>query len=115
MNNYENYIKVVLDKDANIVKFESTLDDVEIDSKSVIGKNWFETFIDYSDLEKVMNVFNNLLNNQVEEWKTYKNDIKLPDGTHRFIDFTNEVIVVNDEKFISSFGIEHMYKKQSCS
>ena len=108
MNKNQHYIKVVLDKNATIVKFECTLRDVKPDSTDVIGKNWFDTFIDNKDKETVFKVFTNLLNWQTATWKTYENDIKCLDGKHKFIDFENEIIIKDGEKFISSYGVEHM-------
>ena len=108
MNTNPHYLKVVLDKNAIIVEFECTLRDIKSDFIDVIGKNWFDTFIDSIDKEKVLKVFNGLLNNQTEKWKTYENDVKFLDGQHKFIDFINEVIIKDSEKFTSSFGVEHI-------
>ncbi len=110
MNSNPNFLKVVLDKDATIVEFECTLRDVKVNSFDVIGKNWFDTFINVNDIEKVLITFNDLLNNQTGKWKTYKNDVRCMDGSHKFIDFTNEVIVKDGEKFISSYGVEYLDK-----
>ncbi len=108
MKTNQNYIKVTLDKNATIVEYECTLRDVKSNIVDVIGKNWFDTFIDKRDNEKVFTVFTELLNNKTKEWKTYKNDILCTNGSHKFIDFTNEVIIKNGEKFIYSFGVEHI-------
>ena len=74
----------------------------------VIGKNWFDAFIDNVDNEKVFKVFKDLLNNQTDKWKTYKNDIRFTTGQHKFINFTNKIMIRDGEKFISSFGVEYM-------
>jgi len=53
----------------------------------------------------VLKVFTDLFNNKTEEWETYNNDIRCVDGSHKFIDFKNEIITKNGERFISSFGV----------
>lgn len=111
MNYNPHYIKVVLDKNADIVEFDCTLKDTQSQLlNKQIGKNWIDTFIDISDRDEILKVFNGLLQNQTEEWETYENDIKCIDGTHKRIDFINEVIIKDDEKFISSFGVELLKK-----
>jgi len=109
MKNNPHYLKVILDRDATIVEFECTLRDIKSDFSDVIGKNWFDTFIESSDKETVLKVFTDLLNNNnIEQLNTYENDIKCADGHHKLIDFHNETITKNSEKFISSFGVEHI-------
>lgn len=112
MNTSEHYIKVVLDKDATIVDFECTLREAKIkDMGTVIGKNWFETFIEDSDKENVLKVFTELFNNEPNKWHTYENDIKCMDGRYRLIDFENEIIIKDNIKLLHCFGIEHMDNK----
>ena len=102
------YLKVVLNKDALIIEFECTLRDIKFDFSNVIGTYWFDNFISNKDREHVFEVFHSLFNDELEKWKTYNNDVRFPDATHRFIDFNNEMIFKDGEKFISSFGVEHI-------
>jgi len=109
MKTNPHFLKVLLDKNATIIEFECTLRETEITSTDdIIGKNWFDTFIDAGDKENVLRTFNELLNNQTAKWETYKNDICCLNGSHKYIDFINEVITKDDEKFISSYGVENM-------
>ena len=111
MKTNPHYLKVVLDKNAIIVEFECTLRDAYVTSTNdVIGKNWFDTFIDTNDKENVLKIFNELLDNQTEKWETYRNDVHCLNGSHRYIDFINEVITKDGKRFISSYGVEHMDK-----
>lgn len=102
------FIKVLLSNKGIIENFECTLRDSECKPLEIIGKNWFDTFINTTDKELVLKVFSELFENKTEEWKTFGNDIQCPNGTHRRIDFTNEIIVMNGQKYMSSYGIEHM-------
>ena len=108
MKTNPNYIKVLLDKNAIIVEFHCTLRDVNINSDDVLGKNWFDTFIDATDKEEVFKKFTELLDEDIKGITTHVNDILVCNSQHRFIHFTNEVITVNNEKYISSFGVENM-------
>ena len=108
MKNNPHYIKVVLDKDAKIVDLECTLRDVALDTAGMIGKNWFDTFIETSDKEEVLKIFSDIFKNQTKKWKTFENDIKISDRNHKFIDFTNEIFSKDGEKYIVSFGVEHI-------
>ena len=108
MKNKPYFIKVLLSNKGIIVKFECTLRDSECDPLSVIGKNWFDTFIETTDKETVLKVFGELFDNKKEKWETFGNDIKCLDGTHRRIDFTNEIILLDGIKYLSSHGVEHM-------
>lgn len=108
MNDKPYFIKVLLSNEGVIVKFECTLRDGECDPSKVIGKNWFDTFIDTANKETVLRVFHDLFENKTEKWKTFGNDIKCMDGTHRRIDFNNEIIIIDDQKYMSSYGVEYM-------
>jgi len=103
------YIMVILDHNGNIVEFESTLEPFCHNPKEVIGKNWFDIFIDPNDREKIFNVFLEILKGNDKAYQTYKNDIYCKDGTHRLIDFYNRLVTKNGKKYTFSFGVEHMY------
>lgn len=103
-----NSIYVELDDQGIILYLKSTLLDCSINEKNFIGKNWFDTFIETSDREKVLVVFKGLFGTQTKEWKTYKNDIKC-DNSYRLIDFTNNIVDRDGKQIICSMGIEHIY------
>lgn len=100
-------MNVVLDKDAIIVRFACTLVDTNINPEDMIGKNWFDEFIESSDTEEVMKVFNGLFDNKLKEWKSYKNDIKI-NNKHRLMDFENTIMVKGNTKLLSFVGTEHI-------
>ncbi len=103
-----NSIYVELDENGTILNLNSTLQDCPINTQDFIGKNWFDTFIEVSDREKVLVVFRGLFEEKTQKWKTYKNDIKCEDR-YRLIDFTNEIVMRNGQKILCSDGIEHIY------
>ena len=108
MKKKPHYLKVLISKEAIIIKLECTLRDVKYDPSNVIGINWFDVFIEDGDKETVSKVFNDLFNDKTEEWKTFENDIRCMDGSHKLMDFTNEIVTVDGIKYLSSFGIEHL-------
>mgnify|MGYP006883070670 CR=1 FL=1 len=97
---------VVLDKDAKIIDFETTLDVFKSNDIDYIGEDWFHKFITIDDMEKVYTVFLDLLNNKTERWKTFNNDIRV-NGKHIYLDFENDVITINGDKYIYSVGVEN--------
>ncbi len=108
MNINPNSIYVELADSGIILDLKSTLLDCPIDVNDFIGKNWFDTFIETTDREKVLKVFKGLFEEKTQEWKTYKNDIKCV-NKYRLIDFTNKIIIKNGRKVICSMGTEHIY------
>ena len=48
---------VILNEKGEIVDFYNTIDGIGWDEKEVIGKNWFDIFIDPVDKEKIFKVF----------------------------------------------------------
>ena len=108
MTKNPHYIKVILDKNGIIVEFKSTLRGLQYTKEEVIGKNWFDTFIANNDKEEILKVFNDLFNNQTEVWETCNNDIRCKGGGHLYIDFTNDIITINGEKYVYSFGVEYI-------
>lgn len=103
----EQYISALLDENATILEFESTLN-VDCHNKNdVIGKNWFDMFIDSRDYESVMKVFKSFFYKDEKTWETYANDIKCKDGKHILIDFKNSIEIRDGKKYISSIGTEH--------
>ncbi len=101
------FIKAVLDENAIIQDFECTLNIDCYDRKDVIGKNWFDVFIDSSDYEHVMVVFKSLFEKDEKKWETYANDIKCKDAKHILIDFKNIIEIKDGQKHIVTVGTEH--------
>ncbi len=107
MNTNPHYLQVILDKNATIIKFKCTLRNSDIKPEDVLGKNWFDLFIEDIDKEKVMKVFNGLLSNKTKKWKSFENDIVIK-NQHKFIDFDNELSIKDGELLLFSTGVEHM-------
>jgi hypothetical protein len=101
------YIRGILDENAIIKEFESTLKVECHNSSDVLGKNWFDVFIDSRDYKNVMDVFRSLFDKDEKTWVTYENDIKCKNGTHILIDFKNSVEIKDGKKYISFIGTEH--------
>ena len=104
------YIEVTLNSSAEIIKFKNTFSDLGYTEKDVIGKNWFNLFIDENNTIEVLEVFSSLFLKDSKNWKTYKNDIKCKNGSHKSIDFSNEMVDINGEKFMKFRGVEHYFK-----
>ena len=100
-------LNVLLDSNAIIIEIESNISELIIDKREVVGKNWFDTFIATIDRDKVMEVFNGLLNGETEKYKAHHNDIKCKNGKHLFLDFLSEVVVENEAKKVILKGVLH--------
>ncbi len=100
------YLLVILDDRANIVEIEITLENAQYQPEELIGRNWFEIFIDTAYEGTIKKVFEEVLAGS-GTYTTYKNDIVCKDGSHRFIDFHNTVFEKDGKKFVRSIGIEH--------
>lgn len=101
------YIKVKLDEDGTILEFDSSFENLVYDERDVVGKNWFDVFIDESDKQKLKDVFKAIIEGDETKWKFYNNDIRCLDGSHKYMDFTNSVSIENGKKIVESIGVEH--------
>ncbi len=102
------YLAVILNEKGEIVDFYSTIDAIGYTPQEVIGKNWFELFIDPVDKEKVLHVFKEIISGNDRDFETYKNDITCKNGQHIFIDFYNKLVTKKGKKFTFSVGLEHL-------
>ena len=107
----ELYISVTLDDKGEILDFKSTIEGLEYEKSDVIGKNWFDMFIEPEDQSEVLKLFQNnfysddLLNKSLWQHIT---DVKTKDGDHKVIDFENTILVYdNGKKVLYSQGVEH--------
>jgi len=107
LTNNRQYLRAVLDENAVIQEFESTLGIECHKGSDVVGKNWFDIFIDSRDYEKVMNVFRSLFDKDETKWETYANDIKCKNGKHVLIDFKNSIETREGKKYLVFVGTEH--------
>ena len=102
------YLVVILNEKGEIVDYYSTINTIGYEPKEVIGKNWFNIFIDPVDKEKVYTVFQEIIKGNDRNYETYKNDITCKDGRHIFIDFYNKLVTKNGKKYTFSVGLEHL-------
>ncbi|BCD62817.1 HTH-type transcriptional regulator, bacterioopsin transcriptional activator and related proteins [Nitratiruptor sp. YY08-26] len=109
MQQYVPFLLVVLDEMGNIVEFHNEIEGLGYDEEEVIGKNWFDTFINPNDRQKVFHVFCEIIAGNDKNYETYNNDILCKNGTHKFIDFYNKLITKNGKKYTFSVGLEHIH------
>ena len=103
------HLTVILNEKGTIVDFSSSIDSIGYTPEEVIGKNWFDIFINPKDKEKIRHVFTEIINGNDKNFATYKNDIACKNGQHIFIDFYNKLITKKGRKFTFSIGIEHLH------
>ncbi len=97
----EKYLRAVLDENATIVSFESNLlHNHGYPLEEVVGKNWFDMFVDASDMKETMDYFREIIS--AKDGKIYRrtNDIILKDKTHMLLDFENTTFTKDGKKFI---------------
>ncbi|MDD5157333.1 diguanylate cyclase [Sulfurimonas sp.] len=104
----EECLRAVLDENAIIVNFESNLlDNHRYLPEEVIGKNWFDIFIDTSDTKETMNYFKEILSAKDGKIDKHTNDIILKDKTHMLLDFENTVFTKEAKRFVLFVAKEH--------
>ena len=97
----EKYLRAVLDENGIIVSFESNLlGNHEYLPEEVVGKNWFDLFVDASDIKETMDYFKEILSTKDGKMDKHTNDIILKDKTHMLLDFENTVFTKDAKKFI---------------
>ncbi len=101
------YLLVVLDENGTIVDFQCDMEGIDYEPQQVIGKNWFDLFIDPADKERIFTVFKEILEGKDREYETYKNDILAKNGSHKLIDFYNKLLTHNGKRYTFSVGLEH--------
>lgn len=100
-------MNVILNEQGTIVDFHCDLLDTEYSRDELLGKNWFDIFIDAQDKEKVVVIFRRLLLAEEGEWATCENDISCKNSDHKFMIFHNQLIFIDGERFIKCVGIEY--------
>jgi len=83
---------VLLDKNANIVSFNNYASWLTgYSAEDVVGKNWFETFIDTKEIDSAMEVFNSAFNEDKTYWEL-TNGIVLKDKSIKKIRWSNTIL-----------------------
>lgn len=105
------YLNVILNQNGIILSFESTIEELEYAQDEVLGKNWFDIFIEPTDRNEMFQLFiecfysDKFLEKKLE---LHTNDVRTKNGHHKLIDFENEMVLSHTgEKFIFVKGIEH--------
>ena len=98
---------VSLDNEANIIDINDVALQMSGYSKDeLIGKNYFDIFIDDADKKVIKEIFFNVLSGSNNYWK-YQNNILIKDGSKKFLYWSNALI--RDEKkdvsTIHAFGV----------
>ena len=75
-------------------------DVIGLDKKDIIGKNWFDNFILKDVVKPVKEIFDNLLNKEIEKTKKYENGILNANGEIRDISWHNSILYDSDMNFI---------------
>jgi len=102
------YLKATLDENAIIIDFEcNMLDKDGYTLEDVVRKNWFDIFLDVSDMKETMDYFRTLINGKDRKLDRHTNDIICKDGTHRLLDFDNIIFTKDGKKYISFSAKEH--------
>lgn len=103
----KNAFVVSLDSEANIIDINDIALGISGYSRDeLIGRNYFDFFIDNADKEVISKVFNSVLSGNNNYWK-YQNNIVLKDGSKRFLKWSNALIKdeENDISTIHAFGV----------
>lgn len=102
---YKHYLNVALNKQAVILDIQTNIKTLEFDMHEVIGKNWFETFLEESDRAAAIRDFYMTLKNTENNFFSY--DIKSRHHKHEYMDFNYEIYKTNGEVFIILSGKLH--------
>ena len=104
-------LNVVLNQNGIILSFESTIEELEYAQDEVLGKNWFDIFIEPTNRNMMFQLFiesfygDNFLDKNIQ---LYTHDVVTKNAHHKLIDFENEMVLSHTgEKFIFVKGIEH--------
>jgi len=90
--------EVWLDEGAIIIDFNDIASKVSGYTRDeVVGKNWFELFIQEENIVDVLMVFNNLFRNDSLSWK-HTNEIVCKDGSIKTLKWKNQIVVDKREK-----------------
>jgi len=100
---------VVLDSKATIIEFEKYSEILGYKEEELIGKNWFDVFIEADNMVEILDVFYTLFSTgDIQAIESYVNDIRTKDGKHLLMDFENTMFKNSDgELLLKSFAKEY--------
>lgn len=104
--NMNEYLYLELDIDGTILDFECTFIGTQVEKANFIRKNWFDIFIKVPDRKKQEKSFKEIFEGTLNRIFEQKNDIKWFDGTHKYMNFYNELQIENGRKVLKSKAYE---------
>ncbi len=72
--------------------------------EELIGKDWFELYVPVEEYDQVHKAFLDIINGNIEPYRSYENDIQLKDGSIRLITWNNEHIHDNQGNIIGTLS-----------
>jgi PAS domain S-box-containing protein len=78
-------------------------------TENVIGRNWFDTFIQEDMRDDIRQVFRKLVNNEIENIEYYTNEVQTLDGRRRVMVHWHNTLILDDEgriKGLLSSGLD---------
>lgn len=100
-------IYVVLDSQARIIDFETNIESLQLSDASPIGNNFFDQFVDEVDQKYAIKMFENILNNKIDESEKFSYDVRNKYQKHEYIDFKCQLIKIDNELFVHLYGNPH--------
>lgn len=102
---------ILIDSKGIIKNYECRFDEtICYTHEEIIGKNWFEVFIDPNDKEQIYEVFQTMIReDDTQDYIFFRNDIICKKGNHVLLDFHNRFISYNNKKYVFSIAIEHLH------
>lgn len=100
---------MVLDKNAEIIMINNKgCELLEGSKKEIIGKNWFETFLPKNNIDKIQQVFNDVISGDSEFVSTFQNEIVTLSGKRKTVSWHNTILKdINGQiKEVLSSGID---------
>jgi len=101
------YINVLLNTKGIIFEIETNIETILFNKNDIIGKDWFDTFVDIPDRIKTIEFFQNIIETKSKKSKVFSYDIKSHHGNHEYIDFQYEIYEKNGETYVLLFGKTH--------
>lgn len=107
----EHYFEITLNQEGIIFKFESNIKGLDYQEKDIVGKSWFDIFIEPTEQERFKKLFEDHFHSEdffnTPLWK-HTTDIKTQDGHHKLIDFENTILIYPDgRKALYMLGLEY--------
>jgi len=103
------HMLVTIDENMNIIRFHCTIEKASRTLIDVFGKNWFDLFIDKTDVAREKKHLSNIAQQCDAGAYCYVSEIKCKSGKHKLMNFTGYCININNKRYITLLGVEHYY------